>query len=95
MFLSELKLFSILIIFTLLPGMALIKLFFRHLSLDIFILLSVALSLFVWTILSTLGFIFMLPLTTVVTIWIGGVVISGLWILFQIYKHKTLNYENY
>ena len=90
MFLSELKLFSILIIFTLLPGMALIKLFFRHLSLDIFILLSVALSLFVWTILSTLGFIFMLPLTTVVTIWIGGVVISGLWILFQIYKHKTV-----
>lgn len=90
MFLSELKLFSILIIFTLLPGIALIKLFFRQLSLDLFILLSVTLSLFVWTFFSTLGFIFVMPLATVVTIWTGGVIISGLWILYQIFKHKTV-----
>mgnify|MGYP000110390097 CR=1 FL=1 len=92
MFLSELKLFSILIIFTLLPGIALIKLFFRHLSLDLFILLSVTLSLFVWTFLSSVGFIFAMPLATVITIWAGGVIISGLWILYQIFKHKTVKF---
>ena len=93
MFLCELKFYSLLLIFTFLPGMALVPLFFRQISLDLYILLSVVLGLFVWTVLSTVGFIFALPLSIVIMFWIGGVVISGFWILFLILKNRMVRIQ--
>lgn len=93
MFLSELKLYSLLLIFIFLPGMALLRVFIRQVSANLYILLSLVLGLFCWTVLSVIGFILTLPLATLTTVWVCIVVISGFGIIFLLLNDRMMNIQ--
>lgn len=88
MLLSELKLFSLLIIFLIIPGMSIITYFFRNISVDMLVLLALIISFFCWTILSMIGFIFSLSLETITIIWVIIIPIAILWLLYQKAKNR-------
>jgi len=95
MFLSEIKLVSLIFVLVFIPGWTLINIIYKQLSLSREILFSSTTGLFIWSILSTIGFIFSLSLITICRCWL---IISTFLIIVSLYlilKRRIVTIPNF
>jgi len=90
MFISELKLFSLILVLVFIPGWTIISIFYKQLSLSREILFSSIVGLFIWSTLSTIGFIFALSLRAICSCLLVITIVLVITNLYLILKRQAI-----